>query len=320
MMFRLHGPVAACLSAVLLAAGCGDPAGPSFDVDFPFFYLQDIDVAGAPGNACFLGQSGDAVACAGTRLYFIDYGQGYVRADVDLGYPIECCATTAEGGYGLAVSGQLLFYVSDETYLVHEPVLLPGEARIIVTKPTSNIVWVVCDGGWIATVSTVTWQVTAWTATDVSDPVQAVVSADGASMFVADAADSTVRKLGSSTFQTQAVQEIPGGATDLCSSPYSGVYASSASLPEIWHLDQGTGLHDYTVPIPAWAAAIAVTPDDAYLYAGCPGEGTAVVDMEGFLEASSSGFGDAGDISVSGDGQRAVICSPSLMKVFILQR
>lgn len=306
-------------SALALLAGC-DPSGPEFGVDFPFFYLQDIDTD-APSPACgFLGPYGDGLACSGQRLLFIDGENGYVKAYPDLGYPLDRCASTPEGGYGMAVSGQLLFYVSNDTYLEHDPVLLPANGLFVVPKPSSTAVWVVCSGGIVATVSTSTWTVVSSTDTPVEEPAAAAVTDDGASLFIADASDGTVRKFNSATMELQATEEIDGGATDLCASPASGVYASPGGLSEIWHLDGGTGLHDFSVAIPGPAECIAVTPDNAHLYAGGDGYGLVVVDGEGSLEAQTTSYGTPSDIAVREDGNRALICAPSLLKVFILSR
>lgn len=315
------GAAGAAIAAAALAllAGC-DPSGPQFGADFPFFYLQDIDTD-APSPACgFLGPYGDGLACPGQRLLFIDGENGYVKACPDLGYPLDHCASTPEGGYGMAVSGELLMYVSNDTYLEHDPVLLPENGLFIVPKPSSTIAWVVCSGGVVATVSTSTWTVASVTDTPVEEPAAAAVTRDGASLFIADAADGTVRKFNSSTMELQATEEVDGGATDLSTSPSSGVYASPAGLSEIWHLDEGTGLHDFSIAIPGPAECIAATPDDAHLYAGGEGYGLVVVDRNGSLEAQTTSYGTPSDVVVREDGNRALVCAPDLLKVFVLSR
>lgn len=306
--------------ALELLAGC-DPSGPQFGADFPFFYMQDIDTD-APSPACgFIGAYGDGLACSGQRLLFIDGENGYVKAYPDLGYPLDHCASTSEGGYGMAVSGQLLMYVSNDTYLEHDPVLLPANGLFIVPKPSSTTVWVICSGGVVATVSTASaWTVESVTDTPVEEPAAAAVTSDGSCLFIADAADGTVRKFNSATMDLQATEEVNGGATDLITSPSSGVYASPAGLSEIWHLDGGTGLHDFSVAIPGPAECIAATPDDAHLYAGGDGYGLVVVDRNGSLEAQTTSYGTPSDIVVREDGNRALVCAPDLLKVFVLSR
>jgi len=107
---------------------------------------------------------------------------------------------------------------------------------------------------------------------------------------------------------------------DLCSSPGSGVYAAPASMYQIWHVDQGTGLHDSSIALPCMPECIAVTPDGQYFYAAATGHGVLVVDGSGEVQASNDSYGVPVDMAVSGDGQRAVICCPGLMKAFMLSR
>ncbi len=304
---------------LLMAAAC-DPAGPSGFVDFPFFYLQDVDCPGAPVACTFLDDAGDVIAVAGSHLFFLDYAMGYVKADVDIGYPLSCCAASSEGGYAMAASGQLLFRVSDGTYLEHDPVLLPAQAEFILTKPAGTVAYVVCSDGSVATVSTVTWTVTGHGSTAVSSPSAAAITADGSRIFIGDDADDTVKMIDPATLGLLAAEDVPGGAADICPSPSSGVWLAPAEVYQAWHIDQGTGLHDASTGLPGLPVSLCPTPDGKYIFAGCTGQGLVVVDMNGQVQAGTESYGVPSDIAVSGDGQRSAICAPELLKILVFTR
>ena len=307
-------------AVVLLAQGCGT-TGPSFTVDFPFFYLQDVDCEDAPTACTFISSGGDGLACAGSDLYFLDHGQGYVLAKVDLGAPLSCCAASSEGGYAAAASGQQFFYVSDETYLEHDPVLLSAPASFMLTKPYGTVIYVVCADGSVSTVSTVgTWYETSNDPTGVEQPSAAAITADGSMIFVADAADSTIKALDPDGFGTLAEAYVGSPVADMCPSPAGGVFAAPSDLYEVWHLDQSTGLHDFSVSLPGTPECVAVTPDAQYVFAGCTGQGIVVVGMQGEIQAQNESYGQPSDIAVSGDGQRALYCAPDLMKLLMVSR
>lgn len=307
-------------AAALLATGCG-PAGPSFTVDFPFFYLQDVDCEYTPTACTFMSDGGDGLACAGSDLYFLDHSQGYVLAKVGLGAPLSCCTASSEGGYAAAASGLQLFYVSDETYLEHDPILLSAPASFLLTKPYGTVIYVVCADGSISTVSTIgAWSEISNGPTGVEQPSAAAITADGSLIFVADAADSTIKALDPSGFGTIAEAFVGCPVADMCASPAGGAFAAPSDLPEIWHLDQSTGLHDFSVGLPSTPECVAVTPDAQYLFAGCTGNGIVVVDMDGAIQAQNTGYGQPSDIAVSGDGQRALYCAPDLMKLLMVSR
>ncbi|MDM7992062.1 MAG: WD40 repeat domain-containing protein [Candidatus Fermentibacter sp.] len=306
---------------VLLAPGCGT-TGPSFTVDFPFFYLQDVDCGNTPTVCAFMSDGGDGLACAGSDLYFLDHGQGYVLAKVDLGVPLSCCTASSEGGFAAAASGLQFFYVSDETYAEHDPILLDAPASFLLTKPYGTVIYAVCADGSVSTVSTVgtQWSQISNDPTGVGQPSAAAITSDGSVIFVADAADSTIKALDPSGFGTLAEAYVGCPVADMCASPAGGAFAAPSDLPEVWHLDQSTGLHDYTVGLPGTPECIAVTPDAQYIFAGCTGHGIVVVDMQGEIQAQTGSYGQPSDIAVSGDGQRALYCSPDLMKLLMVSR
>lgn len=309
---RLPGSV---LVAAILAATACDTGGPSFDVPFPFAFLQDIDtdsLGGSPVACDFTSGSGSAIAAAGTHICFIDHTMGYVLADIDTGYPLTDVCATAEGGYAAAVYGQLLIYVSNETYAEHEPVLLPEYGLFVVAQPEGNALWVVCEDGSVQTISTITWQVSSSHPTLVSEPVAVAADVDGSRIYVADAADSTVKTLSTSDFGLLAEQGMDGGtAVDLCASPQGGVWVArhSEGVPyQLWHLEGGTGLHDDTVQLQDDPVSVAVTPGGAYFFVGHQTQ-TLVYSEDGSVEASDNGnFSPAVDMAISGDGDRAMVC------------
>ena len=308
------------VATALLMSGCGSTGAP-VSIDFPFFFLQDVDCNEVPDACTFLDDAGSAIACVGSSLYFLDYSQGYVLNCVDLGAHLSCCAASSEGGYAAAASGVQLFYVSEGTYVVHAPVLLSAPAKFMLTKPYGTVIYVVCSDGSISTVSTVgNWYEISNTDTSVDSPGAAAIDEDGSALYVFDSADSTVKKLSTSGFGLLAGQEVQCPVADICTAPGGGVFVAPSELYEAWHISRSSGLRDYSVPLPGRPERLAATSDGAYLYVVLAGAGIAVVDMDGEVEAQTGSYGQPSDVAVSGSGQRALFCCPDIMKLIMVSR
>ncbi len=306
--------------SILVLIGC-DSTGPSFSNDYPIYYLMNIDTSGAPVACTFFGTNGDGIAGAGTHLYFIDRDAGYVRADKDLGQPINDVTTTAEGGFGVAVCGGLLYYVSNETYVVHNAVVLPVDGVLVVTKPQANTLYVIGYNGMIVEIETVLWTVAATHPSVISFPVAAVISADGQALFVADGSDNTVKKLSTSSFEVLAECEVEGGIADLYAGSGSSIYVAPAGKSEIWTINTGTGLHDGTYQVPGYPVSVAVMADGRYIFAGCTNYGTVVVNTQtGEQEVTLSDYGVPNDIALLGEGSRSMLCVDSRQEIYVLQK
>jgi hypothetical protein len=310
-------------AALVLVAGC-NPTDPSFDMDFPFYFLQDIEVSGIPADCCFLKAGGDGVASADS-LCFIDFQDGYLLARVGTqGYPIEDVGATAEGGYGLALCGNLLFHVSNDTYEEHESTVLPDYGLFLLTHPTSGSghLYSVGSDGTITTISSFSWDVVASVqVAGLTGPEAAAITADGAAIFIADDCDNTVKRISTSSLGTVTDEcEIPGGVSDLYAGGGDLIYAAPDSISAIWSMDTGTGQHFESFTLPSPAVSVAATPDDHYIYAGLEGGGITVINAQtGEIAASSAQYGTAYDIAVDGSGNRAILCT-SLGKLIVLQR
>lgn len=322
MARRTVSAVPPILAAFIIAAGCG-PTDPVISVDFPYFFIQDINVSGIPAECGFLKAGGEGIASADS-LYFVDFQNGYVRARIDTGYPIDDVGATAEGGYALVLCGSLLFHVSDETYIVHEPTVLPSPGRFILTDPyTGNwLVYSIGAGGDITAVNTLSWDVVAtYSVTGLDDPVAAAITADGTAIFVADGQDDTVARILTSDPGTISTQcQVPGGVSDLYAGGGDLVYAALDSVSAIWALDRDTGQRYTSYPLTMPAISVAVTPDDHYIYAGFNGTGITVINAQnGDIEATTTDYGTPYDIAVDESGYRALLCT-SLGKIIVLGR
>ncbi len=311
------------LVTIFIGTGCGT-TGPVITTDFPFFFLQDVDVSGIPEDCCYLKGGGDGVAGADS-LYFIDYQNGYCRAKVYLqGYPIEDVGATAEGGYALALCGNLLFYVSNDTYTVHDPIPLSSFGSFILTNPTGGNwhLYSVGSNGTITTISSLSWDVTAVdTVSGLIEPVAAVITADGSSIFIADGYDNTVKKISTSNLGTVTAEcKVACGINDLYAGSGNLIYVALDSLNEIWGIDTGTGQHYSTYPISSPAVSVAVTPDDHYIYVGFQGSGLTVINAQNLnVEASSVSYGTPHDIAINPNGNRAILCT-TLGKIITLEK
>lgn len=308
---------------ILSGTGCG-VTNPVISTDFPFYFLQDISTLSIPYSCCYLKEGGDGIAAADS-LYFVDYEHGYCLARVDLqGYTVEDVGATAEGGYALALCGNLLFYVSNSTYVVHSPVALGSYGRFILTDPTGGSwhLYSVGANGTITTINSQSWDVTA---TDVvsglQDPVAAVITSDGTAIFIADGNDNTIKKISTGDLTTVMAEcVVPGGINDLYAGPGNLIYAAPDSLNAIWGIDTGTGQRYSTYPISSPALSVAVTSDDHYIYVGYKSSGVSVINAQNNdVEANSSTYGTVQDIAINGNNNRAMLCS-NLAKIFTLEK
>ncbi len=300
----------------LLLVAC-DPGGVSINSEFPAFMLQAVNTGGPPTACDFLGGDGDGLAAANTYLYFVDRDNGYVKAEVSLGVPVTDVGSSPEGGYGLALGGNLLYVVSNEIYTVHEQIPLPEVGSFIVPRPSSNIVFVVCADGTLVKIETVDWTITKAGSTSAVDPVAAALGMGGDYIYIADS-NGKVYKVSTNDFSTAAEATVDGGVNGMCSTPFNEVFVSPAGRSEVWAIDCGTGQHTRTFTVPYEASALAITSDGKYLYATVPGYGFAVVNtVDNTVEATISGFGDPVDIAINNQITRALLCSSDL---FMLER
>ncbi|MDP1165245.1 hypothetical protein, partial [Klebsiella pneumoniae] len=90
---------------------------------------------GTPAHCCFLEGQGDALASAGEELFFLDLDAGSVKGLAEFPSAVDHAASSPDGGYGLAITGDTLRVVSNQTYVEREPVALPGPGAFILPKP-----------------------------------------------------------------------------------------------------------------------------------------------------------------------------------------
>jgi len=320
-LFLLSVSVVAIM--ILSGTGCGI-TNPVISADFPFYFLQDIGVPTTPLHCSYLKEGGDGIAAADS-LYFIDYENGYCLARVYLeGYTVEDVGATAEGGYALALCGNLLFYVSNSTYVVHSPVALSSYGRFILTEPVGGSwhLFSVGANGTIITINSQSWDVTAVdSVSGLHDPVAAAITADGTAIFIADGFDNTIKKISTGDLSTVVTEcAVPGGINDLYAGSGNLVYAAPDSLNEIWGIDTGTGQHFSTYPISSPAIAVAVTPDDHYLFVAHKSSGVSVINTQNNdLEGTASSYGTVYDIAINPSGNRALLCS-NLAEIISLEK
>lgn len=314
---------AALFLLLLVPEACG-PTGPNLDVDFPVFALQDIDCSamGGPTACDFIGSAQDGIFIAGSHLCFVDHDMGYVLAAVDVGYPLNDVAATADGGYAIAVSDALFHYVSNDTYAGHEPLALgvSSPAVFLLARPQGGSAYVIHQDGSVTVINTLSWTVSENHPTDVVSPEAAAISSDGTAVFVADASDGTIKKLETTSFGTVSECGTGGSVFDMEPGPDDRIYAAVGCANEVWIIDVGTGQHYDTVNLPGTAVSAEVTPDGLYVFAGCPGYGMVVVDTaDGSVEATIADYGVPDDMGISPNGHRALLCVESALEVYVLQ-
>jgi hypothetical protein len=315
--------VLAVAVTVLSGTGCGI-TNPVISADFPFYFLQDIGVPTTPFHCCYLKDGGDGIAAVDS-LYFVDYENGYCLARVYLeGYTVEDVGATAEGGYAIALCGNLLFYVSNSTYIVHNPVALSSYGRFILTEPVGGSwhLYSIGANGTITTVNSQSWDVTAIdSVSGLVDPVAAAITADGTAIFVADGYDNTIKKISTGDLSTIVAEcAVPGGVNDLYAGSGSLIYAAPDSLSQIWGIDTGTGQHYSTYPIYYPAIAVAVTPDGHYLFVAYENSGVSVINTQNNdVEATTSGHGTVYDIAINPNGNRSLLCS-NLARIISIEK
>ena len=307
------------LAALAMGLGCGT-SSPSFTIDFPLNYLMDVETGESVGSCCFLGQQGDALAAAGEKLLFIDREAGYVKAEVDLGVTIGHAASSPDGGYGLALSGPELHVVSNETYIQRPSVALPSGGAFILPKPESGTIAVLCSNGTAVEVSTLDWQITIEGQTGVQGPTAAAVCSDGRYFFAADA-QGNVYRVSMVDLSAESMFQAPGTVTDICAGPGQEMFMTVEGVSQVWAVDVNTGLHSGGFDIPAAGVAVCTTGDGNYIYVSVPGYGIVVVNsLDNTIEAQASTYGAPADMAVNDNSTRAVVTSPGMGRLFMLQR
>lgn len=306
------------ISFFALISGCGDATGISVNSDFPAFLLQCISTPGGTPSCCdFLGGNGDGLVAAGNELYFIDRDAGYVKAVFKPGVSMTDVGSSPDGGYGLALTGNVLQVISNEIYTVHEQVLLPETGSFIVPRPSSSIIFVVCADGTLVKIETTGWTITKSGATDADDPAAAVLGSSGDYMFIADS-NGIVYKISTGDFSTVASTTVDGGVNGMCTTSLGEVFVSPADRNEVWAIDCGTGQHSRTFDVPYQAGALAVTSSGKYFYAAMPNHGFAIVNtIDNTVTAVIDSYGDPVDMCINTTDTRAMLCTHEL---FILER
>ena len=309
------------LATVILISGCA--TSPSFNIYFPFSFLQDIPVPVNPNNCCYLGSGNDGIVSAGDSLYFVNYSYGNCVARVYLdGYTIEDVGATDEGGYALALCGNLLYHISNDIYTVHDPTPLDSYGKFILTNPQGNRHLYSIGVGSITTINSNSWDVVAThSISGLVDPVEAVITANGTAIYIADASDNKIKKISTAELGAIVAEcEIPGGISDLYAGSGNLIYASCDSISAVWGIDTGTGQHLYTYDLPAPAVCIAVTPNDHYIFAGFSNGSISVVNAGNLeIEATSTTYSTPLDMAINGNNERSIICSNAGM-ILTLQK
>ncbi len=311
--------LSAMFALSVLCAGCG-PSSPSFNNDFPLLYLMDVGTVETPVHCCFLEGQGDALASAGGRLLFLDRDAGYARAEVNLSVPLTHIASSPDGGYALALSGPVLYIVSNQTYVQQTPVVLPSHGAFILPKPQSTVVNVLCSDGMALKIGMINWEITAQAQTEVQNPVAAAISADGRYMFAADG-PGRVYRISTVDLSAEMKFQAPGAVTDICAGPGQEMFMTVEGVSQVWAVDVNTGLHSGSFDLPGPGIAVCTTGDGKYIYASVPGKGIVVVNsLDNTVQAQAAAYGAPADMAVNSGSTRAVVTSPDTDRVFMLQR
>ncbi len=306
-------------AALAALAGCG-ATSPAIYADFPLLYLMDVETAGTPAHCCFLESQGDALASAGGCLFFLDLDAGFVKGVVELPSAVVHAAASPDGGYGLAITGDTLRVVSNQTYVQRAPVALPAPGAFILPKPQSTVIAVLCRDGTVVKISTVDWAVTASGLSGVSNPAAAAVSPDGRYIFAGDSL-GRVYRISMVDLSGELMFQAPGAVTDIAPGPGRNLCMTAEGISQVWVVDVNSGLHSGGYDIPGSGAAVCVTGDDGYVYAAVPGYGIVVVDvLDNTMAARTEVFGTPADMAVNRASNRAVVASPGAGRVFMLQR
>jgi DNA-binding beta-propeller fold protein YncE len=174
----------------------------------------------------------------------------------------------------------------------------------------------------VTTINTQSWDVVAVDQpAGLEDPVAAAISASGSAIFIADGNDDTIKKISTGNLGTVSAEcQVPGGVSDLFAGPGNLIYAATDSLSEIWAIDTGSCQPYATYNIASPAIAVAVTPDDGYIYVAHQNSGLTVISAEdGEVQATSASYGTVYDLTVNGSGSRALLCS-NLDKIITLEK
>lgn len=310
------------LIILFLLMPCCDTSGPNMSINFPFYNLQDYNFTWEPEACCFIGTSNDGLITAGGYLYFLDHNTGVILAEVDIGYTLADVAASPDGGYALTISDAMFHYVSNETYQIHDPIVLNAgsPARFIFAKPSGGMAYIIHSNGTITLLNTISWNVSSYESTSVSNAVAAAISADGSAIFIADDEDGYIKKISTSSFETLAQCEVTGDVSDLNTGPGNSICAAVEDIDEVWIINGGTGQHESSISVGSTPYSVAATYDGNYIFAGCQGKGLVVYDTTGEIQAERADLGVASDIALGQNGNRALICIDYTLKAWMLRK
>ena len=201
----------AAVFVAVVAAGCGDTAGPGQGGAYPLTPAGSVDLGSPVTDLVFIGD--DVLAASGSDVCFIDGDLAYLLAAVDTGSNgLSEVAATPDGGYALAAADSCVYKVSNQTYLLQDSLEVDGEIAELVMRDYTGEVWVLMDDGAILTMDVGDMTLSGTASPGAFDTECALYAADLQSLY---RGGDGMQRLSVPGMSVQTETDLPSSAADL---------------------------------------------------------------------------------------------------------
>jgi len=298
---------------IIVAAGCGDTAGPGQGVAYPLTPAGSVDLGAMVTDLTFIGD--DVLAATGSHVCFIDGELAYLLAEVKAGSNgLKEVAATPDGGYALAAADSCVYKVSNQTYLLQDSLKVDGEIAELVMHDYAGEVWVLLEDGDILTVDVGEMVVSSSASPGAFDTECALYAADLRSLY--RGGDEGVQRLSVPGLSPEYEADLPMEVIDLSLDHVNGYLLAAMenwlrSLSSLGLATQMDYTHGNTVVdvIPGMGVMMAGTSQGIVVIDVATGE-----DLQFLLQYSRPRL-----LRVNADGSRCAVVydsSPSVVYVY----
>ena len=258
-----------------------------------------------------------ALVAAGSKLVVVDIVNGENESVIDIGLEIDDIADSDVNGFGYLLAGSLLYPVNLSTAALEDPIDIGVGCSYLSVSSESDVAWVIMDDDSIGMIDLVTLKVTTMQKITANN-CQGIASADNGDLFIVDGIKSIIIGYETDTWTEIGRVPVPGEVYDLFPGPSGYICAIVDVSNELWFIKSENCSLYKMITFPVIPTAAASMPDGSFAYAACPETGMFIVAESGQMEFKTMDFGVPSSIDISGDGERAIICSPDNEAVYIL--
>jgi hypothetical protein len=258
-----------------------------------------------------------ALVAAGNKLVVVNIVNGENESVIDIGLEIDDIADSDVNGFGYLLADSFLYPVNLSTAALEDPIDIGVGCSYISVSSESDVAWVIMEDDSIGMIDLVTLEVTTMQKITANN-CQGIASADNGDLFIVDGIKSIIIGYKTDTWTEIGRVPVPGEVYDLFPGPSGYICAIVDGSNELWFIKSETCSLYKMITFPVIPTAAASMPDGSFAYAACPETGMFIVAESGQMEFKTMDFGVPSSIDISGDGERAIVCSPDNEAVYIL--